>query len=89
MMREEQDEDAARIIGSVGGGLDITGLTIAESPTAEQLQQWSAAYELTQAGTDEKVETESSGDEKAEAESSSLTPSEPVIVEELGEDTAD
>ena len=78
MMREEQDEDAARVIGSVGSGLDITGLTIAQSPTSEQLQQWSDASVLEQAGESEELEPEMSD----------LTPAEPVIAEEPGEDTA-
>lgn len=78
MMRDEQDEDAARIIGSVGGGLDITGLTIAQSPTSEQLQQWSDASLMEQAGESEELEPEMSD----------LTPAEPVIAEEPGEDTA-
>lgn len=78
MMRDEQDEDAARVIGSVGSGLDITGLTIAQSPTSEQLQQWSDASVLEQAGESEELEPEMSD----------LTPAEPVIAEEPGEDTA-
>ena len=78
MMRDEQDEDAARVIGSVGSGLDITGLTIAQSPTSEQLQQWSDASLMEQAGESEELEPEMSD----------LTPSEPVIAEEPGEDTA-
>ena len=78
MMRDEQDEDAARVIGSVGSGLDITGLTIAQSPTSEQLQQWSDASVLEQAGESEELEPEMSD----------LTPAEPVIAEEPGGDTA-
>ena len=56
----------------------FTGLTIAQSPTSEQLQQWSDASLMEQAGESEELEPEMSD----------LTPAEPVIAEEPGEDTA-